>query len=69
MGIEYLLNTTGELPAVNQIEYHPWVADKVKALRKWCQSHGIVVTAYDSLGGPLNKARGTAIATLAHAHV
>lgn len=39
--------------AVNQIEYHPWVPATHHAVVDWCHAHGIVVTAYASLGSPM----------------
>ena len=48
--IEALEAATGVRPAVNQIEYHPYVEADTHALVKWCQASGIAVTAYGSLG-------------------
>lgn len=58
--IEQLVNlytTTGVLPALNEIEYHPWVPKETHQLVKWCQDKGIAVTAYGSLGGARNKGK------------
>lgn len=63
--IRRLGSSTGELPAVNQVEFHPWVPSETKELVKWCQAQGIVVTAYGSLGGSTNKAQGDAVAKIA----
>lgn len=47
MQIQELIDGTGIIPAVNQIEYHPlWNQD---ALRIFCQNHGIAVQAYAPL--------------------
>lgn len=48
--IESLREATGVLPAVNQLEYHPFVSDETHGLVQWCQRSGIAVTAYGSLG-------------------
>lgn len=63
--IERLAASTGELPAVNQLEFHPWVPPETKELVRWCQGKGIAVTAYGSLGGSANKAEGDVAAQLA----
>jgi diketogulonate reductase-like aldo/keto reductase len=46
-----LQEATGVLPAVNQIQYHPWTPKQWKDLVKWHTSNDIVTTAYTSLGG------------------
>eukprot|EP00931_Biecheleriopsis_adriatica_P064352 TRINITY_DN39147_c0_g1_i2.p1 TRINITY_DN39147_c0_g1~~TRINITY_DN39147_c0_g1_i2.p1 ORF type:complete len:180 (+),score=35.28 TRINITY_DN39147_c0_g1_i2:407-946(+) len=63
--IERLIAATGVKPVVNQIEFHPWVPPETKDLVKWCQSQGIAVTAYGSLGGAGNKANGDEIEDVA----
>lgn len=63
--IERLVTETGVKPAVNQIEFHPWVPAETKGLVKWCQGNDIAVTAYGSLGGTLNKAAGDAVEEVA----
>jgi len=63
--IENLIAATGVKPAVNQIEFHPWVPEETKELVRWCQSQGIAVTAYGSLGGEGNKANGKVIKEIA----
>lgn len=59
--IERLIATTGVKPAVNQIEFHPWVPSETQELVRWCQSQGIAVTAYGSLGGAGNRAQGQVV--------
>lgn len=48
--IEALQRVSGVLPAVNQIEFHPWVPRRQLVLVEWCQRRGIAITAYGSLG-------------------
>lgn len=66
--IEHLFEQTDELPAVNQIEYHPWVSNETKDLVHWLKSKNIVVTAYGSLGGSHNKAQGSTVEEIAKEH-
>lgn len=61
--IEALRAKTGVLPALNQLEYHPWVPPETKELVSWCLSQGIAVTAYGSLGGAGAKVRDEAVVT------
>mmetsp|Transcript_82213 Transcript_82213/g.150427 ORF Transcript_82213/g.150427 Transcript_82213/m.150427 type:complete len:341 (-) Transcript_82213:195-1217(-) len=64
--LEELVNVTGEAPAVNQIEFHPWVTEWTKDLVKWMHERGIAVTAYDVLGsGSMSTAQSDAVAALA----
>ena len=49
--IEQLVKATGEWPEVNQLPFHPWVANRTRSLVAWCKRNGIQVTAYQSLGG------------------
>lgn len=44
-----------ERPSVNQIEFHPWVEADVFANVAWCQSNGVAITAYGSLGSSYHK--------------
>jgi diketogulonate reductase-like aldo/keto reductase len=54
--IEALEAATGVRPAVNQLEFHPFVPESTMALVRWCQAQGIAVTGYGSLGGSSSKA-------------
>lgn len=56
--IEALERATGARPAVNQIEFHPWVPDSTVELARWCQRRGVAVTGYGSLGS--SRARSDA---------
>lgn len=46
--LERIIEATGEVPAVDQIEIHPTFAND--QLRAFCREHGIVVTAWSPLG-------------------
>ena len=39
--------------AVNQIQYNPWAPDWQQAVVDYCQSRGIVVTAWSSFQGTM----------------
>ncbi len=50
--LDRILNETGFVPAVNQIEVHPYFANS--AARDACRDHGVAVEAWSPLGrGPL----------------
>ena len=59
---------TGVRPAVNQIQFHPWVPDATRELVKWCQARGIAITAYSSLRGARKSVRAERVARVAAAH-
>ncbi|KUI53503.1 Putative reductase 1 [Cytospora mali] len=48
--LESLLKATTVVPAVNQVELHPFLPRE--NLRKFCTEHEIVVTAYSPMGQP-----------------
>ncbi|KAJ6622218.1 NADP-dependent oxidoreductase domain-containing protein [Mycena sp. CBHHK59/15] len=59
--LQRLAKTARVLPAVNQIEFHPYNYAKNKPLVTWCAQQGIVAEAYSSLssitkfpGGPVD---------------
>jgi len=66
--IERLIAATSVKPAVNQIEFHPWVPSETMELQRWCGNQGIAVTAYGSLGGAGNKAAGDSVDKIAMKH-
>lgn len=51
--LEELIENSEIKPAVNQIEFHPFIYDKQKAVLDFCQKHDIAVEAYS----PLARAR------------
>lgn len=59
--IEHLATETGVWPAVNELEYHPWVSAQAHELVSWCLLKQIVVIAYGSLGGSKNTGQRSAI--------
>mmetsp|Transcript_87125 Transcript_87125/g.281342 ORF Transcript_87125/g.281342 Transcript_87125/m.281342 type:complete len:155 (+) Transcript_87125:822-1286(+) len=48
--ISELLALGGAPVEANQIEYHPWVPELHLQTAEFCHRHGIVVTAYGSMG-------------------
>ncbi|CAE8687751.1 unnamed protein product [Polarella glacialis] len=50
--------------AANQFQFNPWVPDWLLETYAYCQQHGIVVTAYASLGMFFQKAQTETVATL-----
>ena len=66
--LEALRDATGVLPAVNQLEYHPWIPEH-DAIVQWCKSNGVGVIAYGSLGSSNNRASaGAGVAAVAARH-
>ena len=66
--LEALRDATGVLPAVNQLEYHPWIPEH-DAIVQWCQGNGVGVIAYGSLGSSNNRASaGAGVAAVAARH-
>ena len=47
--LEELLKYAKTKPAVNQIEFHPYIYDQQLATLEFCKQHGIVVEAYSPL--------------------
>lgn len=66
--LEAMVAATGVRPAALQTELHPWAGEASRRAAEWCHSRGIAVTAYGSLGGSGNQARGQSVAKIAAAH-
>ena len=47
--LEEVLDQSGLVPAVNQIELHPFIYNKQKPVLEMCRIHGIAVEAYSPL--------------------
>lgn len=47
--LEELLSNSELIPAVNQIEFHPFIYKNMKPILDFCKAHGIVVEAYSPL--------------------
>ena len=66
--IKDLVDNTGELPEVNQIQYHPWSSQAWHAAVAAWAGQGVVTTAYNSLGGArfaTSRLAGSAVARIA----
>ena len=64
--IDALVERTGVLPAVNQIELHPDFAQP--EMRAWHDAHGIVTEAWSPLGAHTDILSHPAIAAIAASH-
>ena len=51
--LQRIIDATGEVPAVNQVEMHPYFQQR--ALRKFHDKHGIVTQAWSPMGGSFVK--------------
>jgi diketogulonate reductase-like aldo/keto reductase len=47
--LEELLDSSGLVPAVNQVEFHPYIYEQQKELLEFCKRKGIIVEAYSPL--------------------
>lgn len=47
--LEELLSGSKIMPAVNQVEFHPYLYEEQRPLLEFCKQHGIVVEAYSPL--------------------
>jgi diketogulonate reductase-like aldo/keto reductase len=59
-GVDYLrevMDGATVIPAVNQIEYHPYVLDAAKPIAKFSKEHNIAIASYGGLT-PLVRATG-----------
>lgn len=52
--LEEVLSTSDVPPAVNQIEFHPYIYEEQRPILEFCKQHGIVVEAYS----PLSQGHG-----------
>ena len=70
--IEPLLQAGLPVPAVNQIEYHPFVGASVRATAAWCRRNGIAISAHSPLGSSKMAADRSHLSNklqqVAHAH-
>lgn len=62
--LSQLLEQSSVVPAVNQVEFHPFIYEQQKKLLEFCGQHGIVVEAYSPLSR-LADARSEAIERIA----
>ena len=46
--LQRLVDETGEAPALNQVELHPWLPQR--ELRAWHEEHGVLTQAWSPLG-------------------
>ncbi|KAK3239742.1 hypothetical protein CYMTET_50352 [Cymbomonas tetramitiformis] len=56
-----LLGAGLPLPAVNEVEFHPWVSHEQYRLVEWCHRHRVAVTAFGSFGSSRRVKRGNAL--------
>lgn len=54
--LETLLRGSAVVPAVNQLELHPWCTEAADPVLNFCAARGIAVTAFNSLGGATRPA-------------
>ncbi|TIB64435.1 hypothetical protein E3P78_01211 [Wallemia ichthyophaga] len=54
--LEILGHTAHTMPAVNQVEFHPFVYNQATKLQQYCHDHGIALASYAGLA-PLTKTR------------
>lgn len=47
--LEELLADSDVVPAVNQVEFHPYIYEQQKQLLEFCKAHGILIEAYSPL--------------------
>lgn len=66
--MQKIVAATSVKPSVLQLEFHPWALPEAFEAVSWCKANGITVTAYGSLGGSHNQARGEAVAAVARTH-
>jgi len=65
--LEEIISATGVVPAVNQIEFHPFVYDNQLPTLNYCNDKGIVVEAYSPLARG-NQLSNTLLKQIAKEH-
>jgi diketogulonate reductase-like aldo/keto reductase len=65
--LEQLLDNTALTPAVNQIEFHPFIYKEQAPILEFCEAHGIAVEAYSPLA-QANRMDNPLIKEIAGAH-
>ncbi len=65
--LQELINSSGTMPVVNQIEFHPFLYKDQLPTIKFCQDHGIVVEAYSPLAHG-HRMKDPVIAEIAKQH-
>lgn len=64
--LEKLLQTAHTKPAINQVEFHPYVYDAVQEVERYCHGKGIALASYAGLA-PITKTRHRDFDTLLEA--
>lgn len=57
--LEEVLAASSVVPAVNQIEFHPYIYEQQKPVLEFCRQHDIVVEAYSPLSRLTKQPHGT----------
>jgi diketogulonate reductase-like aldo/keto reductase len=65
--LQDLMHHSELLPAVNQVEFHPFIYEQQKALLKYCADQGILIEAYSPLNR-LSKNPPPAVSAIAKQH-
>ncbi len=65
--LQELMNTNKIVPAVNQVEFHPFIYEDQRELLEFCKNHEIVVEAYSPLAHGL-RLQDPTLSRLAEKH-
>lgn len=65
--LKQLMERSDTLPAVNQVEFHPFICDQQMELLHFCKQHGITVEAYSPLAR-LSQEKPAQVASIAEKH-